>query len=73
MISRCIPAAEAFVMTTSKPFSKISGNGDFPPAANRILADYAAHNGISKAKALECLKDNARQQRPLKIRQQPTG
>ena len=68
MISRCIPAANYYDYV--KTVFKNQREWGFSTRSEQILADYAAHNGISKAKALECLKDDAAATDIIEVRQQ---
>lgn len=68
MIARCIPADNYY--NYLKTVFKNQREWGLSSRGEQILADYAAHNGISKETALKCIKDNKAAEDILDIRHQ---
>lgn len=68
MISRCIPAGNYYDYV--KTVFKNQREWGFSSRSDQILSDYASHNGISKEKALECLKNDDAAKDIIEVRQQ---
>lgn len=68
MISRCIPAENYYDYV--KTVFKNQREWGFSNRSDQILADYAAHNGISKETALKCLKNDTTATDIIEVRQQ---
>lgn len=68
MVSRCIPADNYYEYV--KTMFKNQREWGFSSRSEQVIADYAAHNGITKEKALECLKNDDAAKDIIEVRQQ---
>ena len=69
LIAKCIPDKNYYEFI--KTAFKNQREWYFSSSSEKIFSDYAAHNGLSKTKAAECLKNDDNAKDIIEIRQQP--
>ena len=68
LIAKCIPDKNYYEFI--KTAFKNQREWYFSSSSEKIFSDYAAHNGLSKTKAAECLKNDDNAKDIIEIRQQ---